>query len=149
MTKYVFCRSKQMYVTTKVWLLWQNLCHDKTVMTKLCLSWQFFTTKLLSWQAYFCRNKRCVLLRQTRLFVATKMILVAAPASDNFQANSCLWFTSPLRLKNDFTSSFTVDGHRVALLFTLPSTEVGLQWKNLVYRWRRRGLISSELWTLR
>ena len=43
-----------------------------------------FVTKLLSWQAYFCPNKRRVLLRQTRVchdktFAATKMMLVAAP----------------------------------------------------------------------
>ena len=35
------------------------------------------------WQAYFCHDKRRVLSQQTdKSFVATKMILVAAPASD-------------------------------------------------------------------
>ena len=50
----------------------------------------FVMTKLLSRQAYFCHEKRCVLSRQTRVccdktFVTTKMIFVAAPASDAAQ----------------------------------------------------------------
>ena len=39
-------------------------------------------TKPLSRQAYFCRDKRHVLLRQKTYFVATVIILVAAPAND-------------------------------------------------------------------
>ena len=47
----------------------------------------FVATKVLSQLAYFCRDKRRVLSRQTRVcsdktFVATKIILVAAPANN-------------------------------------------------------------------
>ena len=51
------------------------------VATNTCL---FFpaTKRLLLRQAYFCRDKRRVLWRQKRVFVATKIILVAAPAND-------------------------------------------------------------------
>ena len=58
-------------------------CRDKTfVVTKLCLSRQIcrdetlVAKNVLSQQAYVCRDKR-------RIFVATKMIPVAAPANDN------------------------------------------------------------------
>ena len=45
----------------------------------------FVATIFLSQQAYFCRDKRTVLSRQTRVcFVAKKMILVAAAASDSY-----------------------------------------------------------------
>ena len=53
-------------------LLQQNFC-KYFVMTN-----NFVATKVLSRQAYFCHN--FVLSRN--MFVATKMILVAAPASD-------------------------------------------------------------------
>ena len=57
-----------------------NFCRDKSVVaTNMCLSRQnpsFVATNIiLSRQAYFCRDKH--------MFVATKMILVAAPANDN------------------------------------------------------------------
>ena len=47
----------------------------------------FIATKVVPRQAYFCRDERRVLSRETRVnrdktFVATKMSLVAAPASD-------------------------------------------------------------------
>ena len=57
--KQVFCHDKSMLVTTK------HLSHKHN----------FDMTKVLSWQAYFCCDKT---------FVATKMILVAAPTSDSF-----------------------------------------------------------------
>ena len=68
-----------------------NICCDKTfVTTKICLSWQ----------AYFCHDKRHVLSKQTCLswqtcvchdntFVTTKMILVAALANDT-KSRVCL-----------------------------------------------------------
>ena len=52
------CRAKIMFVAT-------NICPDKHV---------FVTTKVLSRQAYFCRDNK------KKCFVATKIILVAAPA---------------------------------------------------------------------
>ena len=83
-----FCRDKSFVAT--------NICSDKSnSVTKICLSRQIFcrlkhvfvatiifsydkhdfvATNVLSRQAYLCRDK-CV-------FVATIMILVAAPASD-------------------------------------------------------------------
>ena len=74
--KMCFVETKHVFVTT-TFLLQQKMCF---VETNTCLSRQ-----------HFCCNKRCVLLRQTRvchdnIFVATKMILVAAPAHDRFRA---------------------------------------------------------------
>ena len=101
--KDVFCHDKHMFVTQKY------ACHDKTkifvvtsfVVAKIfcCDKHNSVATKLLSWQAYFCRGKRCVLSQQTRVcrdktFVMTKMILVAAPANDNwarFWENRKVW----------------------------------------------------------
>ena len=51
---------------------------------------------ILSRQAYFCLDKRCVLSRQTHachnkhVFVATKMILVAASANDRLQPGAIM-----------------------------------------------------------
>ena len=99
--------SRQIFVSTNIILLLTfvatNTCLSRQnrslVATKVCLSRQkvFVATNVLSRQkvlprlsrqAYFCRDKRLVLLRQARIFgdrtfVATKMILVAAPANDN------------------------------------------------------------------
>ena len=75
-TKDVFCRDKSMLVMTKLLcLLRQNILLQQKyfVATKLCLLQQ----------AYFCCNKRRVCCNKT--FVATKMILVAAPANDCFE----------------------------------------------------------------
>ena len=78
LTKDVFCHNKHVFAATEVCLLQQI----------------FFTAKLLSWQAYFCCNKRRVLYQQTCFvstnvfcinkrvwFAVTKMVLFAAPAS--------------------------------------------------------------------
>ena len=112
------------FVTSKLLLLrqtcvlsWQKYaCHDKTFVTmNICLSQQIFvattfvtkyffcrnkhnfvTTKVLSRQAYFCCDKRCVLSWQPRVcrnktFVTTKMILVAAPTNDSKRHWSKWW----------------------------------------------------------
>ena len=50
-------------------------CRDKHV--NICLDESFVGTKI------FCRDKR-LCYRDKHVFVATKMILVAAPANDNF-----------------------------------------------------------------
>ena len=82
---YYFCRNKTRllprqntsFVATKVCLFRQNyvvvkiFCRDKH---------NFFATKVLSRQAYFCCNNTT--------FVATKMILVAVPANDRGQPKS-------------------------------------------------------------
>ena len=136
------CRHKNpSFVTTKICLPRQNFCCDKIkfVATKYFVAEQkrsdillrhvFVSTKhvfvakkqqkttttCLSQQAYFCRDKRCVLSRQTRVcrdksklyvcrdkhtfvatkdyfcldkkIVATKIILVAAPANDTCPPN--------------------------------------------------------------
>ena len=76
------CLSQQICVSTNI-LSRQNIfCRDKH---------NFVSTKVLSRQAYFCCDKRRLLSRQTRVcrdktFVAAKMILVAAHASDSWQA---------------------------------------------------------------
>ena len=66
-TKHVFCRDKSMLAATN------NLLRQTFVVTN-----NFVTTKLLSRQAYFCRDKRHVLSRQKyscrdRTFVVTNM----------------------------------------------------------------------------
>ena len=75
------------FVTKLCWLRQNYVCRDKHV---------FVVTKVLLWQAYFCRNKRRVLSWQTcvclnkrvcrdKTFVTTKIILVAAPVNDTAQ----------------------------------------------------------------
>ena len=68
----VFCRNKHVSVSTKVCLSQQNVCRDNImfVATNICCrdKQTKFATKLLSWQM--------------NCFVATKIILVAAPAND-------------------------------------------------------------------
>ena len=84
-TKVCLSREKKTtsFVATKVCLLRQRFA-----ATKLCLSRHFCRVRKFL-KAYFCRNKRRVLSRQTpvccdkQAFVATKKILVAAPANDS------------------------------------------------------------------
>ena len=92
-TTKIFCRDKHDFVATKHLSLQAYFCCDEYnfvvpkhifVVTKVCLSRQ---TRVLSRQALFCRDKRRVLSSKIRVcrdrtFVATKMILVAAPAND-------------------------------------------------------------------
>ena len=71
------CSDKIRFVATKYFF------HEKAfVTTNIMLTWQ-----VLLQQAYFCHDKRHVLSWQTHVcrdktFVATKIILVAAPTSD-------------------------------------------------------------------
>ena len=69
---------------TKLCLSQQNICHDKhnRVTTNFCCcdKHNFVTTKVLLWHAYFCHDKKCVC--HDRSFLATKLILVAAPSND-------------------------------------------------------------------
>ena len=96
--KYNFCHNKTSFVTTKICLSWQNvfvatrvtnICRNKRnfVRTNMCLLC-FVMTKVLSWQAYFCHDKRYVLsmtcVCHNKTFVMTKIILMAAPVSDTF-----------------------------------------------------------------
>ena len=78
--KYYFCCDKSfVMLVTNACLLWQNMSllrqkYAGLVVTNICYNkHNFVATKVWSWQAYFCCDKT---------FVATKMILVAAPASD-------------------------------------------------------------------
>ena len=103
MTKHIFCCNKSMLVATKVCLPGQNIfCHDKTlVTTNICHDKQFCCDKslvttsiLLSLQTHVCCDKRCFHCNKTSLlsqqkyayysktFIATKMILMAAPTND-------------------------------------------------------------------
>ena len=99
-TSVIFVTCITSFVTTEVCLSRQTfccdtcVCHNKTHL----LSWQKYdcrdkkyiaTNRCLSWQT-FCHDKNmlaCILsLRQQMCFVTTKMILVAAPASDILQS---------------------------------------------------------------
>ena len=66
--------SRQIFVATNTFLS-AYFCRNKHMFVATCF---VATNIILSRQAYFCRNKR-------RVFVATKMILVAAFASDTYQ----------------------------------------------------------------
>ena len=70
-TKDVFCRDKSMFDATKI-------CRDKNIkviFVATSFKHVFVATKHVFCRNYFCRDK-------TRVFVATKMILVAAPSND-------------------------------------------------------------------
>ena len=94
-----FCLNKLTFVATNACLLRQNasfvapklllqqtcVCHDKHLsQQKFSCDKKYFVTAVivLSCQAYFCRDKRHV---ATNVFVATEMILVAAPTNDSLQ----------------------------------------------------------------
>ena len=69
--KYHFCRDRHVFVAT-------NICLDKNIWSR--------QTKVLSRQAYFCRYRRCVLSRQTRVCRdKSKTTLMSAPANDKSQ----------------------------------------------------------------
>ena len=77
------CRDK-----TGLWSRQKYACRDKQVFVATNVLSRQKVLPRSSRQAFFCRDKRPVLLRQARTFrdrtfVATKMILVAAPANDN------------------------------------------------------------------
>ena len=77
-TKHVFCHDKT-FVVTKLCLSRQNFCHDKNTLSRqtyFCRDKRHvlsLTNTCLSWQTCVCRDKT---------FVATKIILVAAPANN-------------------------------------------------------------------
>ena len=79
------CRDKTFDATNIILSRQAYFCRDKTRLLSrqyACLSQQIFVaTDVLSWQKIFClsRQKFC---RSRHTFVATKMILAAAPASD-------------------------------------------------------------------
>ena len=79
-TKY-FCHDKHNFVTTNIVLSRPKdvFCHDKHVCRD---KHAFVATKVLSRQTRVCRNKS---------FVATKMLFVAAPASDSLLVD-CIQF---------------------------------------------------------
>ena len=76
-------RQKPSFVATKVCSPGQTFCRDKLtfVATKHVFCREkhnFVATKLLFRRAYFCRDK----IRVFYVFVATKIMLVAASAND-------------------------------------------------------------------
>ena len=109
-----FCCNKHNFVTTNVLLRQAYLCHDQHmfvmiikksfVATKVCLSQQNLllrqnyvchnktfvaTSILLLWQeTHFVMTNLCFL--ESKTFVTTKMILVAAPTSDTEQGGYVL-----------------------------------------------------------
>ena len=107
--KYHFCRDKsfvttevcmlrQIFVTTNIILLWQNMCfvtantcllqqkfacHTITfVATKLCLLQQYLSWQKFSHDKQFCCNKRFVLT--SIFFVATKTCFVTTSTHLSF-----------------------------------------------------------------
>ena len=112
-TKHVFCHDKSIFVVTdiffattntsfvvtKVCLSWQKFCYDKVfvaitkkflsqhvfVATNVCHDKSFVATKTrLSWQTYFFATKDVFCCNKT--FIATQMILVAAPTNERLLA---------------------------------------------------------------
>ena len=91
MTKRIFCHVKSMlvatsFVTAKLCLLWQNLCHDKYLsqQTRVCCNKSVFCLNkhtFVTTQNIFCRDKHVCCDKSMRV---TK-ILVAAPANDTLQ----------------------------------------------------------------
>ena len=70
--KHTFVTTNMSFVTTKVCLLQQKFCHDKhTFVTK---------TKVLSRQAHFCHEKRCVPL----VFVITSGVHGSSPTETTY-----------------------------------------------------------------
>ena len=141
------------------------VCHDRTIfccdksmlaatklLTKLCLSCQkfcsdknmFVVSKVLSQQAYFCHNKRCVLLRQKRCIVATKLSL----SRQNFCHDKIIFaVTNICPDKHTFVMANDVFCHNkhmfvVAKLFSrqkwylwqLPPMIAGAMWQSCHFR---------------
>ena len=96
-----FCCDKDTFVMTNVYLSWQNIfCCDRSMLvaTKLCVTANICCDKnilqYLLWQKYFAATNICcdkhnfvttsiLLSLQKTCFVATKIILVAAPTNDS------------------------------------------------------------------
>ena len=88
-----FCRDKHVLVVTKHILSWQkyafaSFCHDKSfVTTNICSNkHNFVTTKLLSRQAHFCRDKH-VFVATKHIFCHNKSMLVTTKL---VTTNTCL-----------------------------------------------------------
>ena len=81
--KHIFVVTKDMFVVTKVSLSRQNFCHDKYLL------WRnfghdknrFVLAEVLLQQAYFCCDKRHVLLQQTKVLSWQKLYLWLLPPS--------------------------------------------------------------------
>ena len=94
---------EHVFVMTNRCLSWQNMSFVMTKSMLMFVTTKYFCcnqhlTKALSQQAYFCCDKKRVLLQQTRVchnktFVTTKIILVAAPAN-NTKQQLVSWFCS-------------------------------------------------------
>ena len=108
---HVFVAKKRMLVATKV-LLQQNIF----VVTKLFSRQIFVATNITFSRQKFCPDKltfvatNTCLSRQNTSFVATKMILVAAPASDSFTLSHSTIFTDISLMKPEGISLFSVMG---------------------------------------
>ena len=93
--KYVFVATKDVSVSTKICLSRQNICRDKNMFIATNIFFfatkrnTFFSLSLFSRQTHACRDKT---------FVVTKIVLVAAPASDNFYTEFTLLRPRKMRL---------------------------------------------------
>ena len=84
--KYHFCCDKYVFVGTNMYLTTKHVfCRDKSMVATILSQQKYVATKVSLLQAYFCHNKRHVLLWQTRVCCdMTKLILVAAPTYNSF-----------------------------------------------------------------
>ena len=78
------CRNKTCFLSRQT-----NTSRDKIMFVATKVQ-RYVTTKVKSRQAYFWRDKRETRVCRDKTFVATKMILVAAPANDTVRQSHCL-----------------------------------------------------------
>ena len=116
MTKHVFCRNKK------------YACHDKTSELQKIFGHDkhnFVATKVLSWQPYFCCDKRYVC--RAKNFCHSKVVLVAAPANDKQPVHPATVFIPALPSVLCF-HSFSPSAVFRALLFLLFQSQHCLQY---------------------
>jgi len=112
-------RKKSYFVATKISLSQQTrICRDKTfVATNICSNKHiFFTTRV-------CRDKTRVLSREKydcfdKTFVATKMILVAAPGSDTWHSTAQRYSSSKSNACQELYRNTTLAQTRRGTLWT-------------------------------
>ena len=168
--KYVFVATKQSFVMTKVCLLRQKFCCDiiMFVVTKLCLLWQkhvFVATNIILSREKFCHDKHTFAVTKDvfchETFVATKMLLVAAPTNDRGRVVLCGWGRGVrwiARVQEVVETEGGWDTCGSLRVNTKPSTlhHQSVTWRREVWKeealddlpWKDEGGPSSVRWTL-
>ena len=137
-----------MFVVTDMCLLWQYVCRNEHNFVATSNEHNFVTTNIiLLQQAYFCHEKRHVLSWQTRVcrdktFVATKIILVAAPANDSHRVAENVLSADTL-LWEPFCAAFDYTVHCLPL--DADKTMVNLDDQNMQHLLRHCHA-DSDLW---